>query len=489
MSYFHFFSIDTKPNWSSDTSSEVRIRDCGVNTGNLLFTTAIQRQLKYGRFSSGFNFNPDELKANGCSLIVIPAANWVNAYIHVHCENWANRIEKSGLPCFVVGLGAQSNSFSAIPELKKEARRFFDIVAERSKVIGVRGEYSQRVLEHYGIKNTRVIGCPSAYWHCSPDFDLHTDEKKSPTVAFNGTRYHINQNIFNKTSHSEVELWLYKNAYISNSDYIYQSEKEEAELIRTGNFPEMQRTQVDILLQMYGASSENDLKSYILEHGHIFYNAEDWVEAMKKYDFVIGTRLHGCMAGLLAGVPVLLLTHDTRTKELASILGIPHLSCKEFQCLNFSVSQLYRYALSFNYADVYNVNYKNYFDFIQENELSNHLKKPSNLILKRSNLSNEVKKDFLERIVSISSEIEDTIARESQLIKNLNSVEGELGRTNEELLLIQKSLKETKQELSVAEAEIFYQKNVILSAKQWQKSWKKRIFHRWRVPSQEEQNG
>ena len=45
---------------------------------------------------------------------------------------------------------------------------------------------------------------------------------------------------------------------------------------------------------------------------------------MKKYDLYLGTRLHGAIAALNAGVPALLFCHDSRTLEAAEFCGIPN---------------------------------------------------------------------------------------------------------------------------------------------------------------------
>ncbi|MFM8981771.1 MAG: polysaccharide pyruvyl transferase family protein, partial [Spartobacteria bacterium] len=49
-----------------------------------------------------------------------------------------------------------------------------------------------------------------------------------------------------------------------------------------------------------------------------------WVQFHRENtDFTISSRIHGCVASLLAGKPALLLAHDQRTSELAETMGIP----------------------------------------------------------------------------------------------------------------------------------------------------------------------
>jgi hypothetical protein len=61
----------------------------------------------------------------------------------------------------------------------------------------------------------------------------------------------------------------------------------------------------------------------------VFFNYPDWVLFMRGMRFCLGTRIHGTVAALLAGVPALLICHDSRTTELARSMNIPHLPATE----------------------------------------------------------------------------------------------------------------------------------------------------------------
>jgi polysaccharide pyruvyl transferase WcaK-like protein len=47
------------------------------------------------------------------------------------------------------------------------------------------------------------------------------------------------------------------------------------------------------------------------------------MEAIRKFDFVVGARFHGIMLAIQAGVPGAVITHDSRTQELCQTLAIP----------------------------------------------------------------------------------------------------------------------------------------------------------------------
>ena len=52
----------------------------------------------------------------------------------------------------------------------------------------------------------------------------------------------------------------------------------------------------------------------------------NWIEIIKSYDFIIGTRIHGAIMSLICEIPTLLLVIDSRTLELAETLNIPYLN-------------------------------------------------------------------------------------------------------------------------------------------------------------------
>lgn len=48
-----------------------------------------------------------------------------------------------------------------------------------------------------------------------------------------------------------------------------------------------------------------------------FCNVPKWMEFLNDSDLTFGSRLHGNIAAVLAGTPALLVTKDSRTRELA----------------------------------------------------------------------------------------------------------------------------------------------------------------------------
>jgi hypothetical protein len=107
--------------------------------------------------SSTYHFKDEDLSDRDC--VVIPAANWLNPYSDFGFL--AERLEKTKLPIFIIGIGAQSRDSEQFPALKDGTLRLVKLASHRSKFISVRGDYSQWVLSKYGINNALATGCAS----------------------------------------------------------------------------------------------------------------------------------------------------------------------------------------------------------------------------------------------------------------------------------------------------------------------------------------
>ena len=61
-----------------------------------------------------------------------------------------------------------------------------------------------------------------------------------------------------------------------------------------------------------------------------FSSMDAWLDFSRTCDLSFGMRIHGTMVPLQAGVPSILISHDSRTSGLAQQMGIPTLSPETF---------------------------------------------------------------------------------------------------------------------------------------------------------------
>lgn len=59
---------------------------------------------------------------------------------------------------------------------------------------------------------------------------------------------------------------------------------------------------------------------------HFSEGIEDWFGFMRTLDFVVSTRIHGGMAGIINDIPTIIIPTDYRILELVNAMVLPHIS-------------------------------------------------------------------------------------------------------------------------------------------------------------------
>ncbi len=291
----------------------------GQNTGNLLFTNAVWRQIAGDKERIGFTFDPERVNER-FDAVIIPAANWVNP--GVDFAHIADLLEKLTIPIVVIGLGAQSPDHQLAIDLPEGTLRFLKAVFDRAESVSVRGAFTHDVLKKLGFHNVRVTGCPSLYCDFRSFEPPKTREFELDRCLLNATRFSAGHAPFARDR--SVNRSIFRFAYERGLDILYQSEKEELALLFGFPEPELfdDRTK-SLMTQIYAAESWDAVAAYVQKHGRAFLDVNAWSDAMTDYRFVCGTRLHGTIMALNSGVPAMLLWHDSRTREMAEFAKIP----------------------------------------------------------------------------------------------------------------------------------------------------------------------
>ena len=305
---------------------EERFVKTGQNTGNTLIGAALKRQLAFEDFATGTGHQAGYVNET-FDLIAVPAANFI--YEGFDFGYLADFIERTRLPALMVGLGAQSSDLTKLDiTVPKGTRRLLSIVAERSASIGVRGEYTASVMNHLGIKNVTLTGCPSLYWHRRPDHRVDVPAVSGPKVVLNGSN-NVMSHSFAPAAAKAVERQLAELGMRAGYDFVLQNEMPEILLMEDpdGAIPAGRLEGTIMRLGLNGQAE--DYARYIRENGRVFFDVDQWIAAMTQYDFSLGTRFHGNMAAVLAGKPALVIAHDTRTQEMCDLIKLPSLSVKD----------------------------------------------------------------------------------------------------------------------------------------------------------------
>jgi len=332
----------------------------GQNTGNMMFTQSLTSVLDGGSWGS-FRLDPQDVE--GHDAIVLAAANWVNDFDDF---GWlAERLEKTRLPVFLIGVGAQATSADEIPKVNPGTLRLLSLVQDRSTSISARGSFSCEVLNSYGIKSARPTGCPSLM--------LMGPGGPSPALLrearFDACSIHATRHGFSRTD--AFQTFLYRQAFTRGLDLVLQSEVADIHYAvhgRTGE--EVPARAAELLPEVYGAPA-TEVEAYLQRHGRVFTQYADWIAYMRQRSFCFGTRIHGTIAALIAGTPAALIVHDSRTLELAQIMGVPTVRWQDIPTdREIDIPRLHSRAQLRDFVARFGGYYGHFLDYMAENDLA-----------------------------------------------------------------------------------------------------------------------
>lgn len=323
-----FVSIQTRLAPPLSDGIEGLYRRAGYNFGNLLFSNAVFRHIAWTQaMRVGFQFDPEW--ANRCfDVVVIPAANWLHPAFDF--TSLVESVERLTIPVVLIGLGAQADEGQTASAVSPTALKLVQLVAERSALVGVRGEMTAEVLKRCGIDNIHITGCPSFYFNAGRQIPiLKRLEPRRIIVA--GTRYFLPSD--QAAEIDRRQQGIYRLAYSEGLDLLLQSERPEIDWMLAGSERCAESGGDDDLpmrvADYYGAADPKSIQRFVQKHARAYLDVDQWISGMCAYDCYVGSRIHGAIAALLAGIPALLLTHDARTSELAAFGAIPSRSLGE----------------------------------------------------------------------------------------------------------------------------------------------------------------
>ena len=351
---------------------EVLAKDLfGHNPGNWLFLYGVLRSIVnddvHIDFTTGYSedLNPQRIKRynQDYDYLLLPLAN-------IFKEDWVEKlkaltflVKALDIPCIVVGMGLQSDVEDGNFDFpfNKTATRFINAVLQKSSIIGIRGEYTARYLEYLGYRRDEdfmVIGCPSMYSFGTnlPRITMPAIKPKRILINTNPTIQSVNYNLWFKHFIDSLDA--------SQTEYFYLPQRlDELRLIQYGT--SMAKHMWNKVPDYFPVTTKQPL----YQHEVGVNSVESWLALNRTMDLTIGSRIHGCIASILCGVPSLLLSKDSRTKELATFFGLPFLDIADIH-ENFDII---KYCETLDYSKIYElqeINFKNYLRFLDLNHVT-----------------------------------------------------------------------------------------------------------------------
>lgn len=313
---------------SAYTPTQALYDRVGHNTGNLAFHFAIDKQLGSGLKSVDWSATAEEINAGG-SIAVLPCANQIGA--HADYGGLAKKFTALNVPIVAIGLGAQAGTDGKVPVVPQGSLDWIKSIGDRAPStapnIAVRGAFTLEVLTHYGIaERATVLGCPTLFINPDPylgrTIASNIKEPARIAVAAGHQRWkHL----------ARIESSLTNMVKATGGSYVGQSPLEMV-LVTRG---EADKLDLEALTACRDyACPEMDLPEFVRWsklHGNVFFDIPSWMEHYRRFDIVVGSRIHGIMLALQAGVPALCIAHDSRTLELCTTMKVPYVLAKDVQ--------------------------------------------------------------------------------------------------------------------------------------------------------------
>jgi hypothetical protein len=313
---------------ASHHNADHLFRLCGGNTGNFAFVFALHQLLSPHVDVLPWDVNPEMVK-NRYDVIVFACANQLGPHTDL---GWlADRLRTMDRPILAVGLGAQTLDTSRPIELTAGTQRWLDVIADcapsSAPNIGVRGLYTQSQLQLLGhAARGTVIGCPSNFVNPDPALGRSIEKRYAAEVI---ERVAVPAGLHLWPGLQRIEESLTDLVESCSGSYVAQSEIDMIRLARD----EADAIVPDVLEQLRAyirpKLSTTDFVRWMRRYATTFIDAASWMDAMRKFDFVVGPRFHGVMLGIQAGVPGAVIAHDSRTFELCQTMGISVRDYKE----------------------------------------------------------------------------------------------------------------------------------------------------------------
>jgi hypothetical protein len=300
--------------------AEALFRASGDNLGNFAFVEALWRHLGPRVTILPWHVSPGEAREKS-DILVLAAANQLGA--HTDLGPFAAHLEKIGLPVVAAGLGAQAPNMAALVSLSPGTERWARVLAglapSAGPNIGVRGEFTRRVLERLGLGDRAItLGCPSNFLNDAQDF--------YPTLKRNFERRRIDRLAVAAGSRHfagarEAERGLARLVGETGGLYVVQG---DLDMVRWARGEALADSEAEAIRAYIAPDRTPEaFRRWRQRHAACFCDATSWAEAMRGFDFVVGPRFHGVMLAIQAGVPGGVIAHDSRTLELCQTMAIP----------------------------------------------------------------------------------------------------------------------------------------------------------------------
>ena len=280
-------------------------------------------------------------------------------------------LKRLRIPIIAFGIGAQAPATGKL-QLPRPAREVLDCIAERSVSLGVRGTYTADVLWECGIRNARIIGCPTLFRNNNPGLRIDLP----PLERVGSVGYTLRREVGHDYAQDVARyLELQRNTILDLSrrfklHVMAQGEVEEKKVLWGDRG--MREGAIEQLRSQNWLRGEGDPMEALYRDRLFYADLVAEFEAFVRHkDLVLGYRLHGNLLALANGIPSIYFTYDTRTVEFCETFQIP--SFHVFGGRSFRLEDFWRQDLFEKFNRAYYQRYRDIRLFLDENRVPHRM--------------------------------------------------------------------------------------------------------------------
>jgi len=285
----------------------------GYNSGNLIFkvgslfsTCRASDQVRYTTLSKE---DIEELNSD-YDYVLFAGANLINPTLDPRrFQDLAEGINRLRIPFVTLSVGAQASidyDASLHRRLAPALQRFLQVLADKTPILGVRGNYTAEILNKLGITNLAPVGCPSMFSRgITPACYNYVPTTRS--VACNiAPAKRLGPRCF---AHK-----ILREAAANDHFVVEQTLPLAAKLL---HFPKA------VTARDHSDFSHIIDKLFRQSRLRFFSSYATWLSFLSERTFSFGMRIHGNIAAALAGTACHIVYHDSRVREIAELFELP----------------------------------------------------------------------------------------------------------------------------------------------------------------------
>lgn len=318
------------------TNTKEQVLDRYFNIGDMVVYDSTLKLIDYDVVEPMNIIDPTEAdisRYKNFDFAIVRASNFVHNQMNFHKA--AEIIEALNIPVYCTGVGGQSADGRPY-KLEGRTLRFWNVVADRCNLLGVRGTFSADVFLHNNIKNVDICGCPSVFrTRNRNNFIVKPDVVRDVAVSL--------RREVDPTYTTDLEGYLR-----TQRNLLLDADRSFRTTFTSHGEPEEKAFFFKDAARMSAATEQFDGSGWftsetraqmldIYTHRHFFFlKVADYDRFIRKQDFAIGLRVHGVLPALANGVPAVMIAYDSRSQELADTHAIPTISLEQAAAMSVS---------------------------------------------------------------------------------------------------------------------------------------------------------